>query len=543
MLDLPPLLEPLIFSVPQASVFFFFNLGLSLATMLVALRLFYVDRSLLIRPAYYCSVGWLLLYQIPLSIFSSEFSVSLVHVWKWSFMIHMIGLFLLGWCALISERSKSDMKRQSIVFTFPALGLAERWLPFSFLLLMVGIYFYVVPYDCTGLYALWADPWMTLLAREFSVKLIGSSLATYALGAAANIISPLATVFSIFYAKRLLLQRRYIYSALWLSIGVLAVVLVLTSGAKGLLLPTLIMTSISALLWGDGWVSRVVMLTAAIGLISLTMVSFELARERDGIAGARYDFAQCTVETRTCSQSTTLVRSLGYREGSLGLSNRLIEQIGNRLSCMCSSQGDAGQCPTVGVPAYRPKEAGRAATVAGRAATVAARASTLFQAILNRAFGVPFQVGAWHLMYSETEHVDGWETLPFSRRIFGRSLNMPELVYQKYGTVYSKGDRTSTSTAPTSFLLAYTSYLGLTGFLIALGCLIAWDFIYTALVLRVRRELWPIAAGMAAITSMNFMSSDFVTVLISHGGVASVMVIISFILLRRFSRASSDRAG
>lgn len=158
-----------------------------------------MNKSILIRPAYFCAVGWSLLYQIPTAIFSSEFYVSLMHAWKWSIMIHAVGFSLLAWCAVASLRV--EVRSQNIQFDFPDLGFVARWFPVGLLLLMVAVYFHAVPYDCTGLYALWADPWMTLLAREFSVKLIGSSLATYALGAAANIVSPLIVAFSVFQAK------------------------------------------------------------------------------------------------------------------------------------------------------------------------------------------------------------------------------------------------------------------------------------------------------------------------------------------------------
>lgn len=515
-----PLVEPLIFSMPRFSLFFLFNLFFSLIGFFSVICLFRFNKSLLVRPAYYCSIGWLLLYQIPLSFFSEKFFESLAHAWRWSIIIHMVECSLLLWCVLTSVKFKT--RKHALHFDFPELGLAARWLPVGLLLLMVAIYFRVVPYDCTGLYALWADPWMTLLAREFSIKLIGSSPATYALGAAANIISPLVVAFSIFRAKKFFLEKNYLYFFIWLSFGILAIILVLTSGTKGLLIPTLIMVVAASLLWGGSWVSRVGMLISAIALVASTMVFFELARERDGVAGAKYDFAQCVVETKTCAQSMVLVQSLAHREGSLGLSNYLVKQIDDRLSCMCSSQGDGGQCPAVGVAAYRPKGVDQAD-----------RAATLFQAILNRAFAVPFQVGSWHLMYAESVVVDGWKTLPFARRLFGESLNMPALVYQKYGTIYSKGDKTSTSTAPTSFLLYYPSYLGWFGLFVALSALVVWDFIFSFFALRLDDRLFPVAAGIAAITSMNFMSSDFLTVLISHGGAVGLLFVIAFVLLGR----------
>lgn len=69
----------------------------------------------------------------------------------------------------------------------------------------------------------------------------------------------------------------------------------------------------------------------------------------------------------------------------------------------------------------------------------------------------------------------------------------------------------------------------------AFGLLAVWDFIYVFCVLRLGRELFPVAAGIAAITSMNFMSSDLVTVLISHGGAVGLLVVLVFVFLRNCS--------
>lgn len=524
-----PLLEPLFFTAPKLSFFFLFNLALSFSAFVFALWLLRVNKSLLVRPVFYCAIGWLLLYQAAVTVFSSEFFASLQYPWRLSSLIHLIGFLLLAWCALVSAGSRA--RDQVLNFDFPVLDPVGRWLPVGLLLLTAFIYLRAVPYDCTGLYALWADARLTLLAREFSIKLVGSSPATYAFGAAANIASPLVVALSLFRARNLFVQGRYIYFLVWISLGGLAIVLVLTSGTKGLLIPTIVMAVIVSLLWTNGWLSRGVMLASAIALLAATMVLFELGRERDGVAGTRYDFAQCVVETGTCDQSMALVQSLAHREGSLGLSSLLVEQIGDRLSCMCSPHGVAEQCPTVGVFAYG----------LSKGADRVDRAATLFQAILNRALAVPFQVGAWHLMYSESEQVDGWKTLPFSRRMFGESLNMPELVYQKYGTIYSKGDRTSTSTAPTSFLLAYPAYLGPVGMVIAFGFLFIWDVIYVFFAFRVDRNLFPIAAGIAAITGMNFMSSDFVTVLISHGGGVGLLIVAAYYFIARRGRGVRSR--
>ena len=137
-------------------------------------------------------------------------------------------------------------------------------------------------------------------------------------------------------------------------------------------------------------------------------------------------------------------------------------------------------------------------------------------------------------MYTETETFNGWKSLPFSRRILGESLNMPELVYQKYGVIYSQGDRTITSTAPTSFLLSYPASLGWVGFVLALVCIVMLDAVLAILTAHIKPSLVPLLIGVVLIMSINFMTSDFVTVLISHGGAVGILLVgISGFLLRK----------
>ena len=111
---------------------------------------------------------------------------------------------------------------------------------------------------------------------------------------------------------------------------------------------------------------------------------------------------------------------------------------------------------------------------------------------------------------------------------------MPELVYQKYASIYFQGDRTSTGTAPTSFFLAYSAYLGLVGFFLALSCIIGLDLILVRVALYVGASLVPLLTGIIMIMCMNFMASDFVTVLISHGGAAGIFAV--FILTPFFRK-------
>jgi hypothetical protein len=145
---------------------------------------------------------------------------------------------------------------------------------------------------------------------------------------------------------------------------------------------------------------------------------------------------------------------------------------------------------------------------------------------------IPTQVAAWHYLYVEEMGSPGFAAMPFARRLTGSSVNMPELVYQKYGSVFAHGDKTSTSTSPTSFLLAYPAYLGVVGLVLSLLAVIITDIIVSVLLLRVPNALYPIGVGLAAVISFNFILSDFVTVMLSHGGAVAIALMAFFAVTR-----------
>jgi hypothetical protein len=173
---------------------------------------------------------------------------------------------------------------------------------------------------------------------------------------------------------------------------------------------------------------------------------------------------------------------------------------------------------------------------------LSSRVKAFTDAIFYRMFVIPFQVSVWHFMYAETEVVDGIKTLPLARLLTGSSLNMPELVYQKYGSIYSQGDRTATSSAPTSFIWTYSSYLGWFGFCIALACILILDLSMVGIAKILDQDLLPVFVGVLVIMTINFSASDFVTVLVSHGGIAGMSLLMVYAMLLKVSHGKSDRS-
>ena len=104
---------------------------------------------------------------------------------------------------------------------------------------------------------------------------------------------------------------------------------------------------------------------------------------------------------------------------------------------------------------------------------------------------------------------------------------MPIQIHEAYYPIYSGGDRTSTGTAPTSFLLAYPAYLGLAGIGLSLAAIIIFDLISCCILVRLGSALRAAGIGLLAVGSVNFMVSDFGTTLLSHGTAAALLLLFA----------------
>lgn len=517
------MLENLIVGAPTFSFFFWFNLFCTL--FIIALCVYrFINNNYITARLSFCFVVFLcLFYQIPLVIFTDQVEKALNHPWTYSLIVNggAIGITLWG---IISRRLDLQLideichaeRRLSVYFFFIILSIV-----------CLTIYLSGIPWKCTGLYALIYDPWLTLLARELSVKLLGSSVSTYMLGAYVNAIAPVVILLSVWLVRDALLHRRLLNGIVGFFGGSLATISILISGTKGLLLPSLLMLIIGCYFWGKGWVSRIATILFAMVFVFSTIIFFEIFKERDSLVGAGYDFAACSVEINTCNQSQHLLESLTHRDYSLGLPSNFIKPMNDRLICLC--EGEAiGQCPSPILGEM--KRAPSLHRTFSYSNALVGRFFVYGEAIFRRVMVVPFQVSVWHYMYAETETIDGVKSLPFARRLTGSSLNMPELVYQKYGSIYSRGDKTSTSTAPTGFFLSYPAYLGFGGLFLAFLLVITLDLILAKISHIINTTWIPILIGTVIIMCINFMVSDFVTVLISHGGVAGIMILLTFMI-------------
>ena len=598
-MNVPPLALDIAVWWPEPTTFFFVNLVATLATSLLLLAMLWRSPTRLMRPAFLLAGLCHLLYQWSLTLLADPIKASLLKPWTMVAFIHA-GI----WCLLAWVLASRWLDPPLPPAADPVFRKVEVALPLVLAGALASVYLWRVPVACTALYSLVVDPHMTLLAREFGGKLIGSKLASYALGALFHVAVPVAVALTFRMAWTQVASRRWVLFAAWMLLGFASISLVMLTGTKGLLVPSMLMLVTTSLLWNQRLRVKFVAGAFAVGAMAVGLVSFELVKERKALAGSGYDFAACAVRVNACERSTVLVESLKQRKMSLGLPRPLVDDLSERLACACTPGADIAACPAVepmviafsldnslleGFPtsqyspgARRGSDLGEAGAEVGRPEVepmviafsldnsllegfptsqyspgarrgsdlgeagaevgrieralrkILLRGLTFVEAIVNRAMVVPLQVASWHYMFVETEGSPGAAGIPMAGRLGGNLVNMPEIVYRKYGFIYSSGDRTSTSTAPTGFMLFYPAYIGVPGLMLAVVLVLLYDIAAVWLMRRVRPALSAVAAGLVLVAAMNLAVSDFLTVMGSHGGLAALLMMAVFILVDRF---------
>jgi len=167
-------------------------------------------------------------------------------------------------------------------------------------------------------------------------------------------------------------------------------------------------------------------------------------------------------------------------------------------------------------------------------------AASIANNLVQRIFVTPFQVSTWHYLFAQSESYDRSLALPFAKKLFGKSINVAELVYQKYGTIFSKGDKTSTSTSPAGSLISYPAHFGYIGIIMSSLFIIVLDYVFCC-VGNSSDIVFAIKCGFVWSFAVNLISSDFVTTLITHGTISGFFVVIFASLITRHDRVDRFR--
>ena len=491
------------------------GIGLSLAMLL---WLGWRHTSQLFRPASMIAGLVLVFYSIP----------ALLYAKHW-YPIMPSGLFLTC-CAAIPlflsvyvwiSRAWWAAKAPS-TFVAPEMGAYARlgW-PMLAWLATLAIYLLEMPLDCTALAALRTDPSSLLLARELSLKWLGSTPATYAYAMLVSCTAPVAlwALLTVVLAPASSWRLRCLALIGSACVGAS----LLLTGAKGNLIPT-------AIFLMAAWISSAQRPWQAIRLgmgVGVMMVAGLYAMEATQGASTTqpYPFTHCVQRLHQCAQAHAVLQSMTRPEGALGLDQTRIRQLRQEISILCKNRSANTKTNAILKSDHFSGSSSHAVF------------SSIAIAIAYRAFVTPMQVASWYFLDRAEHGPRGWVAIPVIGRMLGTILNMPELLYQRYGTVYSAGDATKGSTAPTSYLMGYPAYLGMAGLGIALLLVIGLDIAACLARRYAPAELAPMIVGFSAVASVNSMSTDFFSLLLTHGallaGILTACMLVTLSLMHK----------
>lgn len=516
-----PLLSHLELTGTWLSSYALGNMALALLCLVIAGWSLWRYPERFTRPGFIVAVLAMLFYQWPLVVYSPLFDAHLPIAQWFAVSVHMVVLVNLIWVMATPQFTLAALYPDNQQTDYAAYNLrgVVLWLPIGLFILLTLCYFYFVPFNCTAFYAFLVDWNITRLVREVTGKLMAIRLAPHILNVLTSALCPMVAFLAISKMYFHVRSRQWRCLPLWLAMLLLTLAVSLLSGAKGALIPMAFALAVTGFLAARQWKWRIVIVALVMGVLAGIIVLIkgmtESPREGD------FPFGQCVVELRACEKTWPLLHSLRPPDFSLGLTPLRIQQIEKEMHLFCNDK----KLPSK-VSAPKPDTLPLA---------VPAKAMSLLEivrTVMYRAFVTPLQVANWHYMYVAEHGRPGFFGLPLAKQFSDHYVNVSMEVCQHY---YLGGDKTSTCTAPTSYWFTYPAYLGIGGLLLAMLAGILFD-VAGALVIKYSvQPITNLAIGLIAAGSINFMVSDFLTVLISHGA-GTALVILAMIALSRRSR-------
>jgi hypothetical protein len=510
-LDENPLLHQMFVDFAPARIFYLQIIFI----LFVIVSVFYSvkkSKRVVFQPAFWVVLGWTFIYSLPSVVFAGNILRGLESPFYFFFVLFFPPAVLSVWLNILSRRLVGRLDPISpsgnadflplVILGIVACSIVFYWL-------------YRVPFECTAGWSLIFDPERMLLAREIAGKLVVEPGTSRLIGAFVNVIAPLL-IFVYLNKIYSLAQRGGQYSitgAAFLSLVVVAsYAAILITGTKGSLIPTLGTCLVGFLLMPAGW-GRKLIAVALVLVFFLGSIAYLQAVTTTERTGPRYQAGACVARFNVCSQGARLIESASAR-GTRGI-------LGSPDGLQPIIQDFKNFC---GVEIKNTKsESSQSVIVESHGGG--------WDALVTRAFKVPLQVASWYYLWVLNNGEIGLNSVPIISRING-SENIAKDVYKNYGTIYSGGDLTSTSTAPTSFLIAYPILMGPFGFFVSILFLLVFDGFF-AFALRWAPGVYLYAfSGLSAAVSYHFLNADFFTVLGSHGGLA--LSVIVFLVAMRF---------
>jgi hypothetical protein len=535
--------------------------SLASAVLTFVMLAFLAHRSrlrILHRPAYLFAAAAHVFHQWPLALLSPVIGRNLADPW----------FFLIAVCAPVVSGIAVSFRDAGTPDPTGAQDDALHGGPYrprvhGPVLAATGVlastYLVVVDWTCTGLYAYLVDPEMSLFAREFSGKLLPNAIAFYAHGALVNVLVPILTTLSVGLVVRGLSERTVVPSCAGVLLLGVSLALALTPGAKGALVPSLVVATVCFVVLRQDPLKRALSIGLLILFVAGPLVMFDKAREFGALiaSDATYDVVGCTQRYGVCEASRTLLGSSLSRAGSLGLSEARTRSLLADLDDFCPS-------PTVGakepvavtqppVAVTQPPVAvtpplvadapdrlgGWFGRVGERLRPLADEVDRVAYGVLYRTIVTPIQAASWYFRHAEDHGRVGASGIGSLRRFVETPVNMPALIHEIYYPLFSSGASVSTGTVPVAFYLSYPAVVGWWGVALSVALVLGFDALAMAMMRRLPQDTRALCAGLIAAVVVNGLSSEFGTVLLSHGGWLVLTLMAVWVVAARNRRASA----
>lgn len=487
----------------------FFLLFCALSSSLMTFILYKKNKWNFSRPALSISVIVLFIYQWPLVFLATGIEKTLNNPWPMAISVFLFQSFCLFWVWVTPKLTPQQVKKISPEisdFTFVVIAAITAVLMLTYLI--------TVPVNCTGFWAYVFDPNMGQLAREVSIKLLGSRPATYAVAALTNVFVPVLS--AIIYAKLLrAVSIRARMQVIIYSFAIAVMVLfLLLPATKGLLIPTAIMLCAASLFWVKRLWAKIVVTSSILVIFLLSITAFEPLSQRNAVI-YRYDFWACAQEINSLDSAKELINSISTT-GGFGLTSEEV------INIATENNDNSEYLPTN----YSNQENNNGPTLESSTTTVFSAADYLI-AIFNRAFFVPAQIGTLHYKFVEDFGSPGLDAAPLATRFSANPINVPNLVFDEYIAKHSSTNQGGNS--PTSSVISWTAYFGIFGFIFSLLFIITLDLIFSLSMRKIRTSVYPIVLGLLFIMVYMLVNSDFGTAILTHGGLPTIGLLIFMI--------------
>lgn len=464
------------------------------------------------RPSFVVLGMYHLIFQWPLAVASDAIYDGIPNAVDYLALINGFVVFGTIGCLLITSRFDFGLRG------FFSGGESQRGdgrdfaytigLLFSCLLFALGVYFYYVPYDCTGFYAMLHSPGLLNAVRELSLKLLTDSIPKYTYSVFRSVFLPLLVAVFALYFYVCLTSGKYTRSAAAVVAIIFLFPLSLIVGAKGDAVYIMLVIAVTFMVLAKTFRAKIFLAGVAVvfGLALMTLITLLVAKNFSATEASIDHFHACE-------------RNLNQH----GVVDFYLKRYSFEVTEVSETDPD---------PVMRPK----AGVFRNDGPPQKVYVNEQFEAMVARIFKTPTMVAGWYFDFVQQEGFVGVSGLPrLATLMRAPSIDLPNRIGVRYA---EHGQALKTISAVTGYVVWWYACFGLVSLGAALVALWLLDVVLFAFLRCVKGVLRVPAYAALMVVSTKFVESDWAVVWITHG---FLIVAIAAIVVDRISRFLAEK--